>query len=69
MSNKSCPSCSQGILSKKTKNVLFTYKGQKFWIDDVKVEACYTCGKEVIEAKEIRRMEKIAKEEFEDTNQ
>lgn len=65
MGNKPCPSCSQGTLFEKTKNVLFPYKGEKFWIHDVKVEVCDTCGEEIIEAKEIRRMEKIAKEKFE----
>jgi len=65
MSNKPCPSCSQGILSEKKKRFLFSYNGQKYWIPDVKVEVCDTCGEEVIEAKEIKRMEKIAKEKFE----
>ena len=65
MSNKPCPCCSQGVLSEKKKRFLFSYNGHKYWIPDVKVEVCDTCSEEIIEAKEIRRMEKIAKEKFE----
>lgn len=65
MSNKPCPSCSQGTLSQKKKRFLFSYNGHKYWIPDVKVEVCNVCSEEVIEAKEIRRMEEIAKEKFE----
>lgn len=68
MNNRTCPSCSQGILFEKTKKILFTYRGQKFLIHNVKVEVCDTCDDEVIEAKEIRRMEKITKEKSKDTN-
>ena len=65
MSNKTCLSCSQGTLFEKRKRFLFSYNGHKYWIPDVKVEVCDTCDEEIIEAKEIRRMEEIAKERFE----
>ncbi|MBC8234145.1 YgiT-type zinc finger protein [bacterium] len=65
MINKPCPSCSQGFLSEKKKRFLFSYNGHKYWISDVKVEVCDICDEEIITAKEIRRMEKIAKEKFE----
>ena len=64
MSNTPCPSCSQGVLSEKKKRFLFSYNGYKYWIPDVKIKVCDTCDEEIIEAKEIRRMEKIAKEKF-----
>jgi YgiT-type zinc finger domain-containing protein len=65
MSHKPCPSCSQGILSEKKRRFWFSYNEHKYWIPDVKIEVCDTCGEEVIEAKEIRRMEKIARGKFE----
>jgi len=65
MSNKTCPSCSQGSLTERKKGFLFSYDGRKYWIPDVKIEVCDTCNEEIIGAKEIRRMEKLAKEKFE----
>ena len=61
MSNKPCPSCPQGTLFEKKKGFFFSYNGHKYWIPDVKVEVCDIYGEEIIEAKEIRRMEEIAK--------
>lgn len=65
MSNKPCPSCAQGTLFEKRKRFLFSYNGHKYWIPDVKVEICDACSEEIIEAKEIRKMEEIAKGKFE----
>ena len=62
MDQKLCPSCSEGILIPKYKQVLFTYQGGQYQIPDVVVQVCNTCGEEVINATEIRRMEKIAKQ-------
>ena len=62
MNHRPCPSCSEGILIQKQKEVLFTYQGKRYRIPDVTVYVCNTCDEEIIEAKEIRKMEAIAKQ-------
>ena len=62
MDGGACSSCLDGILIPKRKQILFTYQGQQYRIPDVTVYVCNTCDEEIIEAKEIRKMEAIAKQ-------
>ena len=62
MEKRPCPTCSEGILIPKWKSVSFTYEVQQYEIPDVLVYVCNTCDEEVIQAKEVRRMESIARQ-------
>ena len=64
MDRRPCPSCSDGLLIPKRKQILFTYQGQRYRIPDVAVYVCNTYDEEIMVAKEIRRMETIAKQKW-----
>jgi YgiT-type zinc finger domain-containing protein len=62
MNKRPCPNCSEGFLTPQQKSIIFTYQGHQYRIPKVTVHVCDKCHEDVIQAKEIRRMESIAKQ-------
>ena len=60
-----CPSCQEGSLVSAEKHLSFTYKGETYRIEGVKVSRCDHCCEEIITAEEIRKMEKVARQKME----
>jgi len=55
-----CPCCGAAELVRGTRDLPYTYKGEKTVIPKVKADYCPACGEGVLDMKEGERMSKIA---------
>lgn len=62
MKQNLCPSCGIGVLTSIKKRLSYNYKDKTYWVDGVNVSKCNSCEEEIISMKEIKRMEKIARQ-------